>query len=160
MPADETDNLAMKFAIKLLMLRRRSNSEMRGRLEEKGFPPAQVAATMGELERLRYLDDAAFAESYINDRINLRPAGRYLIRQELRAKGLDKTLIDQKLDELLDRERELSLARRVADKKRRLLHTDDRRKAAAKLVGFLRGRGFSSEIISQLTRNDIESEQD
>lgn len=157
---EEEKNQALKFAIKLLMLRRRSVAEMRERLRKKGFADALVAETMAELNRFRYLDDAAFAESFVNDRLNFRPAGRFLIAQELKARGIPEAVSAAVLDEKLSPETELRLARDLAQKKSKLIRAKDPRQAAVRLRSYLQGKGFGAATISQVMRSNIGSEQE
>ncbi len=75
-------------AYALLASRARSVAELRDRLSRKGHPDEAVDACVLELERRGYLDDAAFAESFVRERVRLRPKGRRALLAELRAKGV------------------------------------------------------------------------
>jgi regulatory protein len=160
METEEERTKAMKFAMKLIGLRRRSEQELRGRLREKGFPPELEEEVVAEMKRFRYLDDAAFAESYIHDRLRFRPAGRFVLRMELKNKGLREELIEEKLAELIPSGTELEMAEKVAAKKLRLLGRMPADKRRLRLLNFLRSKGFGAEAISQAVKNTIESEQD
>jgi regulatory protein len=155
---EEERTKAMKFAMKLLGLRRRSEKELLKRLEEKGYKDDIAQEVMAEMQRFGYLDDSQFAESYINDRMRFRPAGRFVIRMELKGRGLSDSVIEEKLDELLPREEELRLASSLAEKKLRTLDRRDEKKARLKLLNFLKSKGFSSDIISQAVKNHIKSD--
>lgn len=152
---ENTDD-AMRFAMKLIGLRRRSEAEIRQRLEEKSATPELVEEIVEELYRYRYLDDEAFAESYINDRINFRPAGRYAIKNELIRKGISPKIIEDKLSGLLGKEKELDLAGALIRKKIRTAGKSDTDKMRSKLIFHLKSRGFSSDIISQAMKNALE----
>ena len=64
---------AKQAALSLLGTRARGTGELADRLRRKGFPPSAVDWAIGEVRRLGYLDDAAFAESWVRDRLRLRP---------------------------------------------------------------------------------------
>lgn len=155
----DNQNDALKFAMKLIGLRRRSEAEIRQRLQDRGCTDELIEATVAELFRFGYLDDAAFAESYIHDRIRFRPAGRFVIAQELKKKNIAPGIIAEKLDALLGREVELELAQKLLEKKLRTADRADQNKLRNRLIFHLQSRGFSSEIISQALRNRVELDE-
>lgn len=144
---------ALRFAMKLIGLRRRSEAEIRSRLRKKGCGEELAGETVSELYKFGYLDDAAFAESYINDRMRFRPAGRFLIKLELREKGIADGIIEDKLSELLGKEEELSLAKKLLEKKMRASPPKDGGKARARLAFYLKSRGFSPGTIDEAIRD-------
>jgi len=157
MPENEEEKTnAMKFAMKLIGLRRRSESEIRRRLKDKKYGEDLIEDVMEELRRWEYLDDEKFAESYINDRINFRPAGKFLIKMELKAKGLGEKIIDSKLSEIISDEKELEMAERLIKKRIDGLDPKDSQKDRIKLMNYLKARGFSGAVISQAMKNEIE----
>ncbi len=156
------ENEALKFAMKLIGIRRRSVFEIKQRLTEKGFNEEVIEKTMAELSRFKYLDDELFAESYINDRLNFRPAGKFVIAHELAQKGIDKKIIDNKLNEALDDNKQIELAQKLLQKKIRTMPQRDLKenKNRLKLINYLKSRGFSGMIISQAIKNEIEFNQE
>jgi len=159
MPEEKTKNDALKFAMKLIGLRRRSVFEIETRLKEKGFEKPLIEETVTELYRFKYLNDEAFAESYINDRINFRPAGKFVIRNELKKKGLSEKIIEEKLEELLSDEKELEMAGNLLQKKIRTINSQDPQKIRGKILYFLKSRGFSQSTISQAMRNKLKLDE-
>ncbi|MDD3190697.1 MAG: regulatory protein RecX [Candidatus Pacebacteria bacterium] len=156
MPEEKNKNDALKFAMKLIGLRRRSETEIRQRLKDKGFDKPLIEETVEELYRFKYLNDEAFAESYINDRINFRPAGKFVIRNELKKRGVSEKIIEEKLEELLSDEKELEMAGNLLQKKIRIIHSKDPQKIRGKVLYFLKSRGFSQNTISQAMQNELE----
>lgn len=145
--------------MKLVGLRLRSERELLDRLRRKGYAESIALEVMSEMKGYGYINDTRFAESYINDRINFRPAGRYVIRMELKAKGISEDIIANKLDELLDRETELRLAQKLAKKKMRTAAAADPQKARNRVISYLGSKGFASDIISQAVNNEIKLDQ-
>jgi regulatory protein len=76
-------------AIRFLGVRPRSEREIRDRLAKHEFAPQVVDGVMEKLRRLDLVDDAAFAEYWIDQRQSHRPRGGRLLKQELRLKGVD-----------------------------------------------------------------------
>jgi regulatory protein len=153
---EEEKNKAMKFAMKLIGLRRRSESEIRRRLKDKKYGENLIEDVMEELKKWEYLDDEKFAESYINDRINFRPAGKFLIKMELKTKGISEKIINKKLNEIVSDEKELEMAQGLVKKRIDGLDPKDSQKDRVKLMNYLKTRGFSGAIISQAMKNEIE----
>lgn len=156
MPENEEErNQTLKFAMKLIGLRRRSVFEIDKRMKEKNYGKEVREEVIQELFRFGYLDDEQFAESYINDRINFRPAGRFLIKMELKKRGINDKIIEEKLNELLDREKEIKLAEKLTRKRIDGLDPANSQKDRIKLGNYLKARGFSGEIISQAIKNAL-----
>ena len=72
---------ALDAGLRLLARRAHSRAELRQKLSRRGYEPGEVAAAMGRLDELAYLDDGAYAdlgEAVLN---NLQEVG---IRAKLR----------------------------------------------------------------------------
>ena len=74
---------AKDAALVLLSVRARARGELNDRLRRKGYSEAAAAHALAEVERLGLLDDAAFAESWVRDRLKLRPRGARALVYEL-----------------------------------------------------------------------------
>ena len=157
MKSMERKSEALKFAIKLLTLRRRSVFEIETRLQKKGYEADIIKQVIEDLNNYKYLDDEVFAESYINDRMNFRPCGRFLIKNELKERGIAKNIIERKISELISIKQEIERARKLAVMKSKTINKDtDDFKAIQKVKAYLQSKGFSYEIISQAVKNEIE----
>jgi len=155
----QTKNDGLKFAMKLISLRRRSVFEIAERLRKKEFEENVIGEILEELKGYKYLDDWQFAESYINDRMNFSPRGRFLIKKELQEKGVAENIIEEKMEELVSEEKEVESARKLAEKKLRIIgDKNDKNKTNQKIISYLQSRGYSFEIISQAVKNEIEWE--
>lgn len=85
-------------AHRLLGHRARSVAELRRRLLAKGHDEAAVAGALAGLAAEGFLDDAAFARSYVNDKRRLGGWGAARIRRGLRELGVDAALVDDVLE--------------------------------------------------------------
>jgi len=147
----ENKNQALKFAIKLLSIRKRSVFEMRNRLKRKEFEDNITDEIIKELIECKYLNDAEFAEAYINDRINFNPRGSFLVKKELREKGVAKNIIDEKIKELFPEKKEIELAKKATEKKRKTLDKDlEKNKIYQKIGLHLQGKGYPAYIIREV----------
>ena len=94
--ADEFQRIYNR-ALDFLAVRPRSEHEVRDRLRRKGIADEDIARVRERLRQAGYLDDAAFARYWIEERARSRPRGPALLRQELRQKGVSSTVIAQAL---------------------------------------------------------------
>ena len=139
---------ARDAALTLLSYRPRSAAELRRRLARKGFEAEVVEACVDGLGDLGVVDDAAFAEGFVRDRVRLRPHGRRRLRQELRAKGVDDETASAAIDEVMEGEdaSDLDLARAAAARWRPRAGEEPGR-ARRRLFAFLARRGFGGDAI-------------
>lgn len=147
---------ARDAAMVLLSYRPRSAAELRRRLARKGFAAEVVDATVERLGDLGVVNDASFAETFVRDRVRLRPHGRRRLRQELRAKGVDEETAAAAIDEVMEREdaSELDLAREAAARWKPR-PGEERDRARRRLHGFLARRGFGSDAIRQVLEEKL-----
>ena len=75
-------------AARFLEVRPRSVEEVRRRLREAGYRPDLIEGAVDRMTALGYLDDAAFARSWVESRDRARPRGARALRDELRRKGV------------------------------------------------------------------------
>jgi regulatory protein len=147
----EDKNQATKFAIKLLGVRKRSVFEMRNRLKRKEFENNIIDEVIEELTEYKYLNDEEFAEAYINDRINFNPRGSFLVKKELREKGVAENIVNEKIKELFPEEKEMELAKKAAKKKLGSLNKDlEKNKIYQKIGSYLQAKGYASWIIKEV----------
>lgn len=155
---EDQDYRARDAALGLLSHRARSRAELRRRLQQKELPGPAVERALAWLDERGYLDDDAFAEAFIRDRLRLRPRGRLGLLQELRRKGvdgataeaaIDRVMADEEVDEIaLAREAAGAWARRNAPAVRRAARSrEDRLRARRRLYGHLARRGFAPDAV-------------
>lgn len=152
---------AREAALRLLSQRPRSRAELRRRLGRKAFAASVIARTMGWLDERGYVDDAAFAEAFVRDRLRLRPRGRVGLLQELRRKGVDDTTSAAAIDRVMASEQvdETTMAREAAEAwarrnpaARRGDGRDARARSRRRLYGHLARRGFSPDAVRAALR--------
>jgi regulatory protein len=139
---------AKQAALNLLSHRPRSARELEVRLSRKDFPPEVTASTIQALAGKGLIDDAAFAEGFVRDRVRLRPKGRRRLIQELRVKGVDPEVAEAAVGEVMAGEdvSEVELARAAAAKWA-VRRNEEARLARRRLYGYLARRGFSADAV-------------
>jgi regulatory protein len=80
--------VVLEAAARFLEVRPRSVAEVRRRLRDAGYRPELVEGAVERMVTLGYLDDAAFARTWVESRDRARPRGARALRDELRRKGV------------------------------------------------------------------------
>ena len=141
---------AKEKAMRLLAHRARSRKELKDRLFRTGFSEKHIEWTLGELDRLNLINDAEFAKMFARDRMLSKPMGEFLLRQELRYKGILDPDIELAIQEAYKEQSESQCARELAvkqKKKQMKLHPE---KAQKRVADFLQRRGFHWDITKDI----------
>jgi regulatory protein len=156
-PTKKTSNARVQ-ALRLLTVRDRSVQELRDRLQRQ-FAQEEIEETLDYLERIGYLDDLRFAKNHVQYRNRHRPTGNYLLRLELRSKGVRDSYIEQALNSsALEYELALSLAKQRLGRLERV----DALARMRRVCGLLQRRGFPAtvarRVVCELLDRDPENE--
>jgi len=144
---------AVNTAAHFLSYRPRSTAEIRRNLKEKDTPEAVIDAAVEKMTGMGYLDDAAFARYWVDNRSQFKPLSHRALRQELRQKGLADAVIDEALGE----QSESDLAYKAATTQLRKLRNRTEKEFKTKINAFLQRRGFSYSTTQDVVRRLIES---
>lgn len=154
--AAEELNLAKEKAFRFLSYRRRSEKELRAKLLELEFLPDIVSSLTEQLRKLGFVNDRAYAESFLHDALMKKPSGTRLLRMQLRLRGISKDIVDEILKEKLGTEIEFSLAREAASKHMRRYSVSrkkyERQKQEKRLADFLTRRGFAWDAVAPILK--------
>ncbi len=153
---------ARRAALRFLSYRLRTVREVRDKLRENEFGDEVISKTVYDLEQTGLLNDKEFARTYIRDTLAIRPSGKYLLKRRLLLLGLDKSLVDEALDESLENESQeiaaLEAARKFMKKANALQRRKDPLKSRNRLVNFLSRRGFTWDVITKTVKEVLEEE--
>lgn len=148
---------AVDRALRFLAYRPRSEQEVRRNLTEKEIPEAVIDAAVDRLRNLGYLDDRAFALFWIENRSTFKPLSPRALRYELRQKGVPDTIISDLLADVDASDAAYQAARKRLQRLRGTDHSTFR----SKINTFLQSRGFTYDIIREITEqliDELESE--
>ena len=135
-------------ALKYLAAREHSRLELTRKLAPHAESPEQVAQALDELEARGFLSAERFAESMVHRKAARFGAAR--IQAELSQHRLPADIAQAVVRTL--RETELSRAHTLWAKRYGEVALDPRERA--KQMRFLTARGFSSEVVSRVTRGE------
>ena len=134
----------LNAAIRSLSYRPRSESELRGQLQRRGFDDNSIETTLTKLKEQGLVDDLAFAQFWKDNRESFSPRSQRLTKLELKRKGVADEVIDQIVNAVDDGDS----AYRSALSKARRLPLSDYQSFRHRLGEYLRRRGFNYEVIN------------
>jgi len=162
--AEVTDpSLVLEAALRFLEPRQRSADEVRRRLLLRGYRADLVEGCLERLLELGIVDDAAFAQAWVESRDRARPRGERALRAELRRKGIDRQVVD---DVMETRESEqpaadADAARRVLERHASALaRVADPRARRQRAYGLPARSGFDSDVALEAIGRLAESARD
>jgi regulatory protein len=143
----KTEAQLYDVAIKKLMRRAHSVSEMKKALTMHCEDVELVKAVVGRLKRENLIDDAQYARQFARHRAEIRKQGQFRIARELRARGVPDEHIAAALKDSAEKtDPAVLLRQRIARKLRMFRGEIDQRKLAS-LYRSLLGAGFPAELI-------------
>lgn len=145
--ADEVKK-AITAALNLIAFRPRASGELARKLREKGYAAEAASIAVERMRDLGYLNDARFAERWVENRQEHRPRSARMLQQELRQKGVDAETVAEVLDEAeID---EVGDALALAQKKSAGMSALDQQTRHRRISGFLARRGYGFEVIRKV----------
>jgi regulatory protein len=154
--AVEDPEVVLEAAARFLEARSRSVTEVRRRLTSAGYRSELVDGAINRLVDLGMLDDEAFARAWVESRDRARPRGERALRDELRLKGLDRSIIDVVLEERRGTDDDAPVPDRVAAERlldkhaRALQRIPDPRRRRERAYALLARNGFDPEICREV----------
>jgi regulatory protein len=147
---------AKGVALHFLTVRPRTEREIRDKLREKEFAEEDIVHTIAALKSAGLLDDAAFARMYIRDALSARPAGKMLLKRKLLLLGVEKSVVEDAIEECftgVDIEAAaLTLARQFLKKTQNLRKGESAAKRRNRVSAFLARKGFAWDVIEAVLK--------
>lgn len=144
---ENTFRQGLKKAFSLLELRMNSETEIERKLRRK-FDFTATKKIIKRLKELGYINDELFAQNWVRDRGKTR--GQYLLRAELRQKGVDPSIIKATI-EAGDMDEVIENARKLVMKKN--WGNIDEFQKRRKVTAFLSRRGYRYNVIEKIVKN-------
>ena len=134
----------LNAAVHYLGYRPRSESEIRERLQQRGFDGDSIEAVVAKLKEQGLVNDIAFAQFWKDNRESFSPRSQGLTKLELRRKGVASNIIDQVVEAVDDADN----AYRAAVNKAHGLPLSDYQGFRRRLGDYLKRRGFGYGVIN------------
>lgn len=143
-----TENLvyikAQDSALNFLSYKARTEKEVRDKLKEKEYSEEISGRVIDFLIKYSYINDEKYCRMYISESTRLKQKGKFLIKMELLAKGIDEKTISFVMEDTeID---EVSGAVILINKKIKGFNdlTDKKRQS---IYGMLQRKGYSYDVI-------------
>ena len=114
-----------------------------------GLAEADAARLVARLIEVRFIDDERFAHAFVNDKFVYQHWGRIKIRYSLRQKGIEESMINQMLEEVIDDDQYLEACTDALRPKLRSMEQPLSPNDRARLFRFVAQRGFEPSVISK-----------
>lgn len=156
------DEIAKAFskALHFLSFQMRSEYEVKKKLLDLQFGEAVVLEALRKLEKLGFLNDETYSKALLETKKKTAKKGPRAIQQDLRKKGIDKSLQEQVLN-LYTNEEQMEIAMQLAEKEVRAGAKKTPAQIKQKVQDLLLRKGYSYSIVSEvLDQLQLEREDD
>lgn len=155
----ETEAELYDAAIKILMRRAHSVSEMKKALARRCKEEKLIRSVLDRLKRENLLDDARYARQFTRHRAEGRKQGEFRIARELRARGVPDKHIEAALKDAAQETDPAAIIRQRIERKLRMSRGEIDQKKIASLYRSLIGAGFPADLIRRelhrMTHEDV-----
>jgi regulatory protein len=156
--SEKREEQARALCLRLLTARAHTRSELAGQLKKRGYPDDVSARVLDRLTDVGLIDDAGFAEQWIQSRRANASKGNRALAAALRTKGLDDDVIAEALNGI-NASSEHDRATTLVRKRLRRENLDgDQAKVARRLVGMLARRGYSESLCFDVVKTEMAME--
>jgi regulatory protein len=158
-PEQDPAEKARAVCLRLLTGTPRTRQQLAEALRKREIPEGVAEEVLSRFEEVGLIDDAAFADAWVESRHHSRGLARRALARELRTKGVDTQVIDEAVGQL-DADREAETAQALVEGKLRSTRGLDREKRIRRLAGMLARRGYGEGLALRIVRRALEEEGD
>ncbi|MER6115170.1 recombination regulator RecX [Streptomyces sp. NPDC001743] len=152
-PVEEARNICLR----LLTGTPRTRKQLADALRKREIPDEAAEEVLSRFEDVGLIDDAAFADAWVESRHHGRGLARRALVRELRTKGVDAAVIDEAVGRL-DSDQEEETARELVARKLRSTRGLERDKRLRRLAGMLARKGYGEGMALRVVRRALEEE--
>ncbi|MFB7555877.1 recombination regulator RecX [Streptomyces brevispora] len=152
-PVEEARNICLR----LLTGTPRTRKQLADALRKREIPDEAAEEVLSRFEDVGLINDAAFADAWVESRHHGRGLARRALVRELRTKGVDAAVIDEAVGQL-DPDQEEATARELVARKLRSTRGLDRDKRLRRLAGMLARKGYGEGLALRVVRQALEEE--
>ncbi|MBF9073797.1 regulatory protein RecX [Streptacidiphilus fuscans] len=135
----------------------RTRRQLADALRRKEIPDEVAEEVLDRLEQVGLIDDAAYAEAWVEQRQRHRGLARRALASELRAKGVAGDLVQRAVAQV-EPEDEEAAARRLVERKLRSTAGLERQVRLRRLAGMLARRGYPEGLALRVVRSALDAE--
>lgn len=151
MPEADHEAVARKILLDALTGQSRSRKELADRLAKRGVPEDLGNRLLDRFTEVGLIDDAAFAQLWVESRQRSRGLAPRALAQELRRKGVDDDTVRGALEQI-DEADQRAAARALVIRKARSMRGVDTTTATRRLAELLARKGYSAGLAFSVVR--------
>ncbi|WP_340557323.1 recombination regulator RecX [Streptomyces sp. GSL17-111] len=155
-PRDPAEQ-ARAICLRLLTGTPRTRSQLAEALRKRGIPDEAAEEVLTRFEEVGLIDDAGFADAWVESRHRGRGLARRALARELRTKGVDSSVIDGALGQL-DAEQEEETARALVERKLRTTRGLAPERRLRRLAAMLARKGYPEGLALRVVRQALVEE--
>lgn len=149
---------ARQICLRLLATAPRTRAQLASALRRRRVPEEVAEAVLGRFAEVRLIDDAAFAQAWVETRHHGRGLARRALSAELRQRGVAAEQVRAAVGSLGDQD-ELATARRLVAKRVGATRGRPLPARVRHLVGMLARKGYPAGLAFQVVREALEEER-
>jgi len=139
---------AKQQAYRLLAYRNQTSSELRDRLQRRGYTSPVIDEVLRQLVSDGYVDDRKLALDWARYRLQTKPLGRRRLAWELRRRGIPPESVEEVLREVYAEFDEVTLAEQAARKRLGSKELPRSPRERQRYIRHLISLGFDTEIVA------------
>ena len=153
----DPEEAARQICLRLLAAGPRTRAQLAGALRRRRVPDEIAEAVLGRFAEVRLIDDAAFAQAWVETRHHGRGLARRALSAELRQRGVAAEEVRAAVGSLGDAD-ELATARRLVAKRVGASRGRPLPARMRSLVGILARKGYPAGLAYQVVREALEQD--
>lgn len=154
---EDPEAKARGICLRLLTSAPRTRAQLAQALRQRGVDDDVAEGVLGRFSEVGLIDDAAFAEAWVDSRHAGRGLGRKALAAELRRRGVDDDTVRDAVEELSP-DQEEDTARRLARRKLAASRKQDSTARARRALAMLARKGYSAGLAYRVVREELEAE--
>src|SRR5690625_4361656 len=157
-PDADPESVARTIALRKLTAAPQTRAQLAAAMAKRSVPDQVAGDVLDRLTDAGLIDDAAYAQAWVQSRQAGRGLSRRALAQELRRKGVDQEVIDDALS-LIDVGQEETAARELV--RRRLTSMDGLpvQTRMRRLLGMLARKGYGPELAHPVVRAELDADE-
>jgi regulatory protein len=155
--AADPEAIARQICLRMLTAAPRTRAELASALRRRGVPEDAAEVVLGRFADVKLIDDAMFANAWVESRHHGRGLSGRALAAELRHRGVASEDIQAAVDRL-DPEQEIATARSLVARRLAATRGQPAPARARRLVGMLARKGYSPGLAYRVAREALEQE--
>lgn len=158
-PPPDPESVARTICLRLLTAAPRTRAQLAEELDRRDVPADVSERVLSRFTEVGLIDDAAFAQAWVQTRHRGRGLARRALSVELRRRGVDDDTARDAVDQL-DDEQERRTARALVDRKVAATRGLPAQTRVRRLAGMLARKGYSPGVAFAVVREALADDGD